>query len=91
VLKKNGIPGAVASLCSGGKDIGQALAADRRVPVVSVTGSCDVGKQVECTSLCTQKMLAVVMQLWDFVYHRLDWPFKNALANRYWNWEGIMR
>lgn len=47
VLEKNKIPGAVASLCCGGSDVGKALAADPRVKLVSFTGSCAIGNQVK--------------------------------------------
>ncbi|XP_038215621.1 putative aldehyde dehydrogenase family 7 member A1 homolog [Zerene cesonia] len=46
VLVKNNIPGAVAALCVGGKDIGQQLVQDPRMKLVSFTGSTAVGQQV---------------------------------------------
>ncbi|KAM7249332.1 hypothetical protein ACFE04_026196 [Oxalis oulophora] len=46
VLEENGIPGAVCTLCAGGKEIGEAMTSDERVPLVSFTGSCEIGKQV---------------------------------------------
>lgn len=46
VLQQNNIPGAVCSLCTGGKDIGEAITSDNRIPLVSFTGSTDVGKIV---------------------------------------------
>ncbi|ELU06714.1 hypothetical protein CAPTEDRAFT_179534 [Capitella teleta] len=46
VLEDNNIPGAVCSLACGGADIGQAMSADERIPLVSFTGSCDVGNKV---------------------------------------------
>ncbi|XP_063359236.1 putative aldehyde dehydrogenase family 7 member A1 homolog [Cydia amplana] len=46
VLVKNNIPGAVASLCVGGKDVGQQLVKDPRMKLVSFTGSTAVGQQV---------------------------------------------
>jgi len=49
VLEKNGLPGAICSLCQGGTEIGQALAADKRVKLVSFTGSTPVGKKVALT------------------------------------------
>ena len=49
VLEKNGIPGAVCSLCTGGADIGQKMAADPRMKLVSFTGSTKVGRQVAVT------------------------------------------
>lgn len=49
VLEKNGFPGAICSLCQGGTEIGQALAADRRIKLVSFTGSTPVGQKVALT------------------------------------------
>ncbi|XP_048517595.1 alpha-aminoadipic semialdehyde dehydrogenase [Dendroctonus ponderosae] len=46
VLEKNNLPGAIATLCTGGADIGQALASDRRIKLLSFTGSCQVGRLV---------------------------------------------
>jgi aldehyde dehydrogenase family 7 protein A1 len=46
VLERNQIPGAVCSLVSGGANIGQALVEDKRVPLVSFTGSTPVGRKV---------------------------------------------
>lgn len=46
ILEKNSMPGAVASLISGGAEIGSQLAKDERVHLVSFTGSTEVGNQV---------------------------------------------
>ncbi|KAJ1800007.1 Alpha-aminoadipic semialdehyde dehydrogenase [Coemansia sp. RSA 2399] len=46
VLETNGLPGALCSLAAGGADIGQAIATDKRVDVVSFTGSTNVGRKV---------------------------------------------
>lgn len=46
MLEKNGIPGAVASLCSGSGEIGEAMAKDERIGLVSFTGSTPVGRKV---------------------------------------------
>ena len=46
VLEKNGLPGAIMTLCQGGTDVGQAMAADPRQKLVSFTGSTAVGRQV---------------------------------------------
>ncbi|XP_065217197.1 putative aldehyde dehydrogenase family 7 member A1 homolog [Planococcus citri] len=46
VLKNNNIPGAICSLCTGDKNIGEAMTADRRIPLVSFTGSTEVGRKV---------------------------------------------
>lgn len=49
VLEKNGLPGAICSLVCGGADIGSAMSKDKRLPLVSFTGSTTVGKQVGVT------------------------------------------
>jgi len=49
VLQKNDLPGAVSALCQGGADIGQRLAEDKRIKLVSFTGSTAVGKKVAMT------------------------------------------
>ncbi|KAE9527420.1 hypothetical protein AGLY_013118 [Aphis glycines] len=46
VLEKNDIPGAVLSLCTGDVDIGVKMVNDKRVNLVSFTGSSTVGQQV---------------------------------------------
>ncbi|KAJ9055940.1 hypothetical protein DSO57_1038147 [Entomophthora muscae] len=46
VLKENDLPGALCSMCTGGVDVGKAMAADPRVNLVSFTGSTQVGRQV---------------------------------------------
>jgi len=46
VLEKNSLPGAISALCQGGTDIGVALATDKRIKLVSFTGSTAVGKSV---------------------------------------------
>merc|ERR1711970_114501 len=46
VLEKNGLPGAISTLCCGGADIGSAIAKDERIPLVSFTGSTPVGNKV---------------------------------------------
>ncbi|KAI4499250.1 hypothetical protein M0802_005510 [Mischocyttarus mexicanus] len=46
VLERNGIPGSVASMVTGGSEVGQVLVNDPRIPLVSFTGSTAVGKQV---------------------------------------------
>ncbi|KAJ2685383.1 Alpha-aminoadipic semialdehyde dehydrogenase [Coemansia spiralis] len=49
VLEKNGLPGALCSLASGGADIGNMMAKDKRVNLVSFTGSTNVGRKVALT------------------------------------------
>lgn len=46
VLEANGIPGAVCALCSGGSDIGDTMARDTRIPLLSFTGSTQIGHRV---------------------------------------------
>merc|ERR1719495_309121 len=46
VLERNSLPGAISALCQGGTDIGVAMAADKRLKLVSFTGSTEVGKSV---------------------------------------------
>lgn len=45
VFKRNNFP-PVATLCSGGADIGQTITSDNRIKLVSFTGSTKVGQQV---------------------------------------------
>lgn len=49
VLKKNGLPGAICSLCSGGVPIGEKMAKDPRIKLLSFTGSTEVGRKVALT------------------------------------------
>jgi hypothetical protein len=58
VLEANGISGAVCCLCSGGSDIGETMARDTRLPLLSFTGSTLVGHQVSVSML--QKTACVV-------------------------------
>ncbi|RZF40504.1 hypothetical protein LSTR_LSTR000383 [Laodelphax striatellus] len=46
VLEKNNLPGAICSLCTGASDIGEKIASDTRLPLVSFTGSTAVGQKV---------------------------------------------
>jgi len=46
VLEANGIPGAICALCCGGSDIGEMMARDTRLPLLSFTGSTQIGHQV---------------------------------------------
>ncbi len=49
VLVENGLPEGVFCLVTGGRDQGQWLAEDRRIPLVSATGSVRMGKAVGAT------------------------------------------
>ncbi|VDP30464.1 unnamed protein product [Heligmosomoides polygyrus] len=46
VLKKNNLPGGLCSLVCGEADVGQALVKDKRVNLVSFTGSTEIGRIV---------------------------------------------
>lgn len=46
VFIRNNLPTAICSLVTGGADIGSKMANDKRVPLVSFTGSCKVGQEV---------------------------------------------
>jgi len=49
VLKKNGLPEGISGLVIGGREIGELLSADTRIPLVSATGSTRMGKEVAMT------------------------------------------
>jgi aldehyde dehydrogenase (NAD+) len=49
VFNKNGVPEAVSCIINGGADIGQLLAANENVPLISATGSVRMGKAVART------------------------------------------
>ncbi|XP_058108632.1 aldehyde dehydrogenase family 7 member B4 [Magnolia sinica] len=49
VLEKNNLPGAIFTSFCGGAEIGQAIAKDARIPLVSFTGSTKVGLMVQHT------------------------------------------
>lgn len=50
VLKANALPEGIFSLVIGkGKDIGNAMIKDSRIPLISFTGSCQVGRHVSST------------------------------------------
>lgn len=46
VLEANKMPTAICSLVCGGTDIGAGISKDERIPLVSFTGSTNVGKKV---------------------------------------------
>jgi len=46
VFKKNQVPEGVSNLVTGGREIGEWLAADTRIPLISATGSTRMGKAV---------------------------------------------
>lgn len=49
VLEANKLPGAICCLCQGGADVGQKMAEDPRMKLVSFTGSTKVGREVAVT------------------------------------------
>lgn len=49
VLEKNGLPGAIVSLCQSGTEVGQRMSEDPRMKLVSFTGSTEVGRKVATT------------------------------------------
>ncbi|MCB9168776.1 MAG: aldehyde dehydrogenase family protein [Flavobacteriales bacterium] len=46
VFENNGVPGGVSCIVNGGRDVGEWLAKDGRIPLVSATGSTRMGKAV---------------------------------------------
>ncbi|XP_031789176.1 aldehyde dehydrogenase family 7-like isoform X1 [Nasonia vitripennis] len=46
VLQRNGIPASIATLLTGDADIGDILVTDKRIPLISFTGSTSSGKKV---------------------------------------------
>ena len=51
VFEANKLPPAICSLVTGGSEIGEAIAKDDRLPLVSFTGSTGVGKKVGLSRL----------------------------------------
>ncbi|PUZ20322.1 aldehyde dehydrogenase (NAD+) [Chitinophaga costaii] len=49
ILKANAVPGGVVCLVNGGREAGEWLSQDTRVPLVSATGSTRMGKQLAAT------------------------------------------
>ncbi|HRF17498.1 MAG TPA: aldehyde dehydrogenase family protein, partial [Chitinophagaceae bacterium] len=49
VFKKNNVPEGVSGLIVGGREVGEWMAADSRIPLVSATGSTRMGKAVGAT------------------------------------------
>ncbi len=46
VTSENGAPNGVSSVVTGGRGLGERIAGDRRIPLVSATGSCRMGRSV---------------------------------------------
>lgn len=49
VFQRNNLPGGLSSLICGGAEIGQSLSEDKRIPLLSFTGSTSVGQHVAQT------------------------------------------
>ena len=49
VFKKNNVPDGINGLVTGGRNVGEWLAADARIPLISATGSTRMGKAVAAT------------------------------------------
>jgi aldehyde dehydrogenase (NAD+) len=49
VFKKNQVPEGVCGLITGGREVGEWMAADNRIPLISATGSTRMGKAVGAT------------------------------------------
>ena len=49
VLKENEMPEGISCLVNGGADIGEWLSADKRIPLISATGSTNMGRKVSET------------------------------------------
>jgi len=45
-LEKNGLPKSIVTLCVGGPEIGDKIAKDKRINLVSFTGSTKIGRIV---------------------------------------------
>jgi len=46
VLKKNNLPGEICPLVTGGTDVGEAMSNDKRIDLLSFTGSTEIGRKV---------------------------------------------
>ena len=49
VFKKNNVPQGVSCLVSGGREVGEWMSSDTRIPLVSATGSTRMGKELSAT------------------------------------------
>jgi aldehyde dehydrogenase (NAD+) len=61
VLRSNGVPEGINGLVSGGREVGEWLAADTRIPLVSATGSTRMGK--ELSSVVAQRLGRSLLEL----------------------------
>ena len=46
VLHRNNLPGGIATFAAGGKDVGEKIVDNHSIPLISFTGSCAVGREV---------------------------------------------
>ena len=76
VLEANEIPGAVCSTVSGGADVGEAMARDKRVNLVSFTGSSPVRRDRKGEK--RQELHKPFQYRWD---RRLVYWFRNDLES----------
>ena len=61
VLQKNNVPEGVCNLIIGGREVGEWLAADTRIPLVSATGSTAMGRKV--ASVVGQRLGKTLLEL----------------------------
>lgn len=61
VLQKNSVPEGVCNLIIGGREVGEWLAADARIPLVSATGSTAMGRKV--ASVVGQRLGRTLLEL----------------------------
>lgn len=61
VLEKNNVPEGVCNLIIGGREVGEWLAADSRIPLVSATGSTAMGRKV--ASVVGQRLGRTLLEL----------------------------
>lgn len=61
VLQKNNVPEGVCNLIIGGREVGEWLAADARIPLVSATGSTAMGRKV--ASVVGQRLGRTLLEL----------------------------
>lgn len=61
VLQKNNVPEGVCNLIIGGREVGEWLAADSRIPLVSATGSTAMGRKV--ASVVGQRLGRTLLEL----------------------------
>lgn len=68
VLEKNNLPGAIFTAMCGGAEIGEAIAKDARIPLVSFTGSSKVLLLLQSTTRTNTPHLLVTVVFFFFEY-----------------------